>query len=347
MHHVKYIQDNVFRQKMTYQKVLLTIFVVYIHAGNLDIYPLARQNGGAEAFVILFETLVNALVTVAVPCFFFISGYLLFQNYSKDKIVSKFVSRVKTLLVPFLFWQSVGFLFWSVLSAIPIISSRMNNRTEFTVQRWLQCFLDNSGDGPLWYVQALLLDVLLAPVIFLLLKNWSKKVYSGILLIVVWIVVKNLLLGNAMIPLPTVSFLAGSYIGLNHKAAFHYYFDCPVFNILLLGACVLVRAFLNLPEDAVDIISVITGIAIWNLLRDGSQLKYHAKLESAMFFIYAAHTFLLEGMEKVWFLVAGTGAWAALIDFTLLPVIAIGILLLLGELFKKVPWLWKVMTGSR
>lgn len=290
---------------------------------------------------------MNALVTIAVPCFFFISGYLLFQNYSKDKIVSKFVSRVKTLLVPFLFWQSVGFLFWSVLSAIPIISSRMNNRTEFTVQRWLQCFLDNSGDGPLWYVQALLLDVLLAPVIFLLLKNWSKKVYSGILLIVVWIVVKNLLLGNAMIPLPTVSFLAGSYIGLNHKEIFHYYFDSPVFNILLLGACVLVRAFVNLPEDAVDITSVVTGIAIWNLLRDGSQLKHHAKLESAMFFIYAAHTFLLEGMEKVWLLVAGPNAWAAFFDFTIIPVIAVMILLLIGDIFKKVPWLWKVMTGSR
>ena len=169
---------------MTYQKALLTIFVAYIHAFNLDIYTLKRQNGGAEAAVILFETLANALVTIAVPCFFFISGYLLFQNYSKDKIVPKFVSRVKTLLVPFLFWQTVGFLFWSALSAIPAISSRMNNRTEFTVQRWLQCFLDNSGDGPLWYVQALFLDVLLAPVIFLLLKNRSKKVYTGILVII-------------------------------------------------------------------------------------------------------------------------------------------------------------------
>ena len=196
-------------------------------------------------------------------------------------------------------------------------------------------------------MQALFIDVLLAPVIFLLLKNRSKKVYSGILVIAVWIVVKNLLLSNAVIPLPTVSFLAGSYIGLNHKALFHYYFDCPIFNILFLGACVLVRAFVSLPEDAVDITSVVTGIAIWNLLRDGSQLKHHAKIESAMFFIYAAHTFVLEGLEKVWLLVGGNGAWAALVDFVFAPMIAIGILLLFSQVFEKILWLWKVMTGSR
>ena len=43
---LKYIQNDDFRPKLTYQKALLTIFVVYIHAFNLDIYPLKRQNGG-------------------------------------------------------------------------------------------------------------------------------------------------------------------------------------------------------------------------------------------------------------------------------------------------------------
>lgn len=45
---VKYITDASFRPKLTYQKALLTIFVVYIHTFNLDIYPLKRQNGGGR-----------------------------------------------------------------------------------------------------------------------------------------------------------------------------------------------------------------------------------------------------------------------------------------------------------
>ena len=87
--------------------------VVLIHAyggltmqgkdmGSLNEYPIN------DAIQYLFSRI---LTSVCVPCFFFISGYL-FYIKENDCYKNKIRKRIKTLLIPYLFWNALILLFF-------------------------------------------------------------------------------------------------------------------------------------------------------------------------------------------------------------------------------------------
>ncbi|APW37491.1 hypothetical protein RD110_10060 [Rhodoferax koreense] len=87
----------------------LIVGVVFVHAyggsmnlSNSEISPI--KNSPIVGFVQDFIS--NGLARTAVPLFFVISGYLFFlkEGWSFEHYQNNVISRVKTLLIPFLFW---------------------------------------------------------------------------------------------------------------------------------------------------------------------------------------------------------------------------------------------------
>lgn len=91
----------------------LIVGVVFIHSFGkpfdyeaLDIYNLS----GIDCYNLFRVSVSKVLTHVCVPTFYFISGYLFFkglESWNSARYKEKLKRRVKTLLIPFLIWNTI------------------------------------------------------------------------------------------------------------------------------------------------------------------------------------------------------------------------------------------------
>jgi fucose 4-O-acetylase-like acetyltransferase len=170
----------------------LAFAVVMIHCrGSIDGGIHWDSMTGMDAYYLLKVALSGVLFAVAVPAFFFISGFLFFRNVKQmdsGTYTRKLRSRLRSLLIPYVAWN---------LLCIPLMLLYMYGETltgtrtqeELTAfihnERWGHIFWDFiSKDAPFdnllgwtqmksnpvlftfWYVRDLMVMTLLSPAIF-------------------------------------------------------------------------------------------------------------------------------------------------------------------------------------
>lgn len=150
------------------------ILVLFIH-GN---FILQNASIYTNSIIYLFSI---SIASSAVPLFFFISGFLYFRNYetfSKEEYLRKTRKRIRSLLVPMLFWNLLYcLLFIGVQIFFPnIVNGGIPKFDALSVDywKWVLWGTKNGGpiDYPLWYIRDLFVVVLTAPIIYsLLFKN--------------------------------------------------------------------------------------------------------------------------------------------------------------------------------
>ena len=150
------------------------ILVLFIH-GN---FILQNASIYTNSIIYLFSI---SIASSAVPLFFFISGFLYFRNYetfSKEEYLRKTRKRIRSLLVPMLFWNLLYcLLFIGVQIFFPnIVNGGIPKFDALSIDywKWILWGTKNGGpiDYPLWYIRDLFVVVLTAPIIyFFLFKN--------------------------------------------------------------------------------------------------------------------------------------------------------------------------------
>ncbi|MDE6697091.1 MAG: acyltransferase family protein, partial [Muribaculaceae bacterium] len=110
----------------------LIVGVLFIH--NSGVKEIVQQNRNLSTATNVVNLIVdlfsNTLAAVAVPIFFFISGFLFFyksENFTFEIYKTKLVKRVKTLLIPYLFWNLLFVITCILASRISILSSFFNS----------------------------------------------------------------------------------------------------------------------------------------------------------------------------------------------------------------------------
>ena len=68
---------------------------------------------------------------------------------------------------------------------------------------------------------------------------------------------------------------------------------------------------------------------------------------SISFFIYVAHDYLLEILEKLTYILFEKTLYGALIDYFAAPLIAVTLLTAISFLLRRSKFLWRVLAGSR
>ena len=125
--------------------------------------------GNVYNFVGIFAEKV--FTAVPVHLFFMISGYLYFnkctlhEGFNKEVYVKKTRSRIKSLLIPYLIWNLLVFLFFTVMQSLTSGSAVMQKDgykalADYELIDYLKNFwaLDSTGmpvDGPLWFIRDL------------------------------------------------------------------------------------------------------------------------------------------------------------------------------------------------
>ena len=152
----------------------MSLLVVLIHSVNLAIdnttlssMILTADHTGAELAGItgvaghVEHLLSNALGQMAVPGFFLISGYLFFRTlHGFRDIGRKWQERVWSLLVPYGAWNVLWYLAYV-----------LTGRRHFSLTAMSEAAANHSCNPTFWYMYQLMLLTLLAPLLYLLLRN--------------------------------------------------------------------------------------------------------------------------------------------------------------------------------
>ena len=336
-----------FRNKVTYISFILAILVISIHTYNVEVYGLADKGSLGADILTFIENFMNQLETVCVPFFFMLSGYLFFRNYSWDKVLTKYKSRFFSLVLPYIIWCTIYFLCYAVLTHVPQTAARMNMEpTELSIPFYLSC-LWNSTYTVLWFVKHLILMIIPTPIYFLLFKvngKWWSYVISIASFIVILLISWNII--PICIPYLSCYFVIGCYLGINGKK----FIENPN-RVMTIAGCILfllLSVYLLLGYKVVIWWTIGMIASIWyalDIFKFSKKPKWWMKLS---FFLYCGHSLLLEGLEKVWFMLGGTSVIAASIDYFLMPVLVAMILIVIARIMTKfTPCMWKILMGNR
>lgn len=127
----------------------------------------------------LFEKNLNMLIqgyltAACLAMYYALSGFLFYQNLTQDNLLRKMKSRVRSLLIPYLFWNAMVFIFF-----IMIGNADLKEAFEYIVL---------AKNSPTYFIGIILVYVALSPIIDKCLKNKLTCVILFIVAIILAIV---------------------------------------------------------------------------------------------------------------------------------------------------------------
>ena len=363
--------DELQSQVIDFLRFPLAVGVVLIHASADSIVMngvSVMEDGQFPVFQAVSFLCSKVFAAIAVPLFFFISGYLFFYKlpgFAPRAYGQKLRKRVKSLLLPYLFWNLVMMLlYWAVQTVVPgMMSGRFRLVADYSLTDWLWSIWNRSmADAaashglpfnyPLWFVRDLMMMVLLSPLIYFCVKK--LRGFAVALLGLLWMFD----IGLGMPGFSTVAFFffaTGAWFSLsrrNFMQAMRPYFKASA--VLYAALSLALLCFRDAAWNGYLIrLSIVVGIVLVVSLAaryvESGRWKPNAFLAGSSFFIYAYHgmpvTFALKGLFRI---VQPQGELSMLAVYFA----TIGIIVLLGlglywVVKKCFPALSPLLTGSR
>ena len=149
--------DDLQSKLIDFLRFPLIVCVIFIHNEKSG-FSLSGKSFGTDNIPLPIFTrsshLTIILCRVAVPLFFFMSGFLFFlrtEFFTAQVYFKKLKSRFRSLLIPYLFWNLVLLLLVFVLSMIPLLSGFLNKKPEVSIQYILSAFWSADVTLPISY----------------------------------------------------------------------------------------------------------------------------------------------------------------------------------------------------
>lgn len=146
-------------------RCLMNYMIVVLHAWA------AFQYVAWDTIEFKFWTFVcSHLCWLAIPCFFLISGYFLFQSYSLVAWPEKMKRRIRRLVVPYVSWNLLFVLFYLMMgSLVPRLALRIETFGLNTFGGAISKIVSLTVppiDGPLWFLRVIFLLACLSPILY-------------------------------------------------------------------------------------------------------------------------------------------------------------------------------------
>lgn len=353
--------DKNLSDKIRVVSFLLIILVIFLHSYNLIDTIDTSKTLYNKSWVWFLQNFISfGLTRIAVPIFFILSGYLFFLNINvgKEIFFTKIKKRVKTLLIPFLFWSLFGLGFYFILQSIPQTARFFTKELiiDFSAQKFLKTIFINPIPYQLWFIRDLIVLVFISPIIYFCLNHFWKL--TLLFFIVLWIFILNEFQNSIEAAL---FFLIGSFFSLHNQAVFEikYEKETNFFFVTWLGLVLLKTTFQYYNFEpmlctAIFKLSIIIGIiAFWggyDVFYKKSQVFINKLLQisSFTFFIFASHEPILTVLKKVLFIALGKEYINYLEVYFLAPFTTIFICVLVGFFLKKnLKFIYDIITGGR
>jgi fucose 4-O-acetylase-like acetyltransferase len=381
-------EDKLISETISLLRFPLTVFVVFIHYNmgvrGFSLHGVTYGLDAPEWFRCLTAFFSDVLPRTAVPLFYIISGYLFFRGGSFDAGVyrRKLRTRASTLLVPYLLWNVIAVLV-QFSHCLPFLSSVFPNACLMEVQltplRLFRTFFDNywnkgilvtpendgmvsefpyPADVPLWYVRDLMLMMLLAPVIWWLVKRAGR--WLVVALGILWYLRPVLLPmwgdGWGTMLLDAAFFFSwGAYFGIRGLSPLNE--SCRLWTVALIYLPIAIADALTkgweyniFLHKAGIVLGIVAIFYIATRLVECGKFGAMASLAGSSFFVFALHTLVMDDIGKVLFtalhLTPSDGI--LLLLYFIVPSITILFCLTLYLALKRsVPSICRLLSGGR
>lgn len=261
-----------------------------------------------------FYILSHEIARIAVPLFYFISGFLFFykSDFSLASYKNKLKKRTRTLLLPYVFWN-LEVLLLTLCTQLFIPSMTSGNRKlilDYGLWDWINVFWSGGGKYPMcyqfWFIRDLMIIVLATPVIYYLVKRCR---IAGVLILgVLWL--SGLVQDAPGLSMSGILFFSlGAYFSI-HRLNFTDYFKKPrVLSLLLYIAVLGISTFAWSHGDAVSlpylhnlgvIIGLITVVGFTAKGIETGKIHVNNLLSKGSFFVYAFHGMPIALITKLW-----------------------------------------------
>lgn len=297
-------------------RVVLVILIIFLHAYTATMFVEWLHKGyPMYAFITYNFALLGGYI--AVPFFFFISGFLFFSSsHGKVNYYKKWRRRIHTLLIPYIIWNAIILIMLYFLQSNSMLREYFSGNNKFIADySWIdffRAFWDSGhwdgGDctpilSVLWYIRNLMIMSLLAPVIWYL--NSLLKYFWLIPVFLVWLFTPRLAFTSCSIfwfGLGTyfscvkvdlnLFFMRKRMIAIVSFMIFFLMYNVLFFIPLNVVLHVFIQRMCILFAIPVIYIIVLVGITRW-------KWKLLPLLSKATCFIFVFHYFLIIGIRKL------------------------------------------------
>ena len=326
-------------EKLRIAACIATLMVVLRHSANwVAFFP----NGGAPVWLMKTEWSVLSWTNVAVPFFFFVSGFFFMRvDYVIEKqYVHMLKKKFWALLIPFLVWNMVG-------GCVLLFHDHEGNLGD-SLSSCLTNLLLSHWYGPLWYVRDIMILMLLFPLYGWLYKKWGQSV---LILVILWLMLSCWQPGwtNLLATEGIVFFFLGG-LAQKHESIMEWKASK---GICCVGLCIWI--FLSLGVVPMNLTILRLGIliglfAFWTSLDliAGTLRDWCLRLAPYSFLIYVMHFYLHKVFKIGLAYVFPQNGVVALIAFFVVPVITVALIVLVGRYWKRLhPKSYAICMGGR
>ena len=341
----------------------LIVGVVFIHAyGSTAVFAGNEIGINQTDFVTDFirNFISNGIARIAVPLFFLISGYLFFAGFewSKERYFVKLRARIKTLLIPFIFWNIVTLSIIAVAQAIPATQIYFSGKSPliagFSSFDYLNAIV-GINRSPIayqfWFIRDLMILVLLVPFIKIILKVFPLQ-----FLVIVFICWFS---GAWSFYAPSsdavLFFCVGAYLASMDKNLFAVDKYGSILVLLYLIIVTFDALFIKEPFNPYlhkfgIIFGILAALFMTKFLARTENIKsFILWLSSASFFVYAIHEPLLTILKKISYkLVSPDTSSLILFLYFFIPIVVIAFSIIAYRVLLGVaPKFASIVTGGR
>ena len=262
-----------------------------------------------------------------------------------DHLLEKWRSRLFSIVIPYGIWSSIYYLYFVFLTQAPFIHRFMNReKVPFSLLEWLE-WLWPQQYYTLWFLKDLIVYIALTPLIYGVLKD-RGKILIGLAVLTGVILLTTFHIGSPFLSDGLSMYLAGAYIGINHKELLKIK---PVPGVSVVAIVYI-------------LFQIVTCFAIWNLwcnlifnvavwlaldLLDLGNINLPWWM-SITFFVYMAHDMILEALEKVVMVLLNPNWVVILLTYLLTPIMTYAICVCIASIMRKrIPRVWRVISGGR
>ncbi len=277
----------------------MAVLIVFLHSKNRVSFAETIQTD-FSVFQYVEGFFSGTLASIAVPLFFFISGYLYFQHFTTwnwETYFRKSRRRIYTLLIPFILWNILK-LSSLCIEAFPAYGLSGVTRVLNEYGGW-RIFWDGNADmsAPIlqstWFLRDLIIFCLLTPVVYLLVKHAKSLPLIFLFFCNIFNVWPTEYICKASAFFP---FLFGATFSILEKDIFNLFSSIRFSCYLLTGILAL---FLTVIKADSIVWFLYTTCGIIALLNLSSQFNEQMKriipiyCTQSSYFIYLGHSFLI------------------------------------------------------
>lgn len=345
------MEEKDFRNKITWFTFFFSLLVIWVHSYNAVLFlgnnKVAYKTDWLERF------LGEDVAQIAVPGFFLISSYLFFRNFTMARLREKWKSRIKSILIPYIVWNLLYYLGYVIGSRIPVITEVIGKGTvPFHLPAAADAVIHYTYNYVFWYLNQLIFLILLAPLIYFIIKQKAAGVICLILLF-------TAIYFGASLPAINLDALlyysAGAYGAVHGRQAVEGLWTWKSFfsGVLLLAASLILYQ-MDFPgnmkgEAAASVVCLrlIMPIGLWFLIPEHILGEVRGFMNHN-FFLYAIHFSLVRLINKTGAMLLPPIPVIPFLLFLLMPAVCVGLSYVMGGVLRRtLPPLWSLLNGGR